>query len=109
MLTDLILCYCLLHSGHTAACGCIAFQPDGALALTGDALGIIQNWDLRSGQSVCPLQGHVKKITAAHFSPNSWQVATGSEENIVRIWDLRMKKTLYVLPAHSKLISDVRF
>jgi U4/U6 small nuclear ribonucleoprotein PRP4 len=54
--------------------------------------GVGRLWDIRTGKSILPLQGHAKAILCMDFSPNGYTLATGSEDNTVRVWDLRGKK-----------------
>ena len=87
---------------------------------TGDCGGIGRIWDMRSGQSVLVLQGHVKTVLSADFSPNGYHLATGGSDHTCRIWDLRrarmtlkhgdscQNQALYTIPAHSQLVSKVR-
>lgn len=100
----------VLHQeGHSKPVYDIAFQTDGALAVTGglDAYGRV--WDLRSGRCVMFLEGHLKSILCTDFSHDGFHVATGSEDNCVMIWDLRQRKRVYTIPAHTNLVSMVKF
>jgi U4/U6 small nuclear ribonucleoprotein PRP4 len=93
-LWDAVTCQeLLLQEGHSKEVYALAFQRDGALAVTGyviqaqgspvccrvivggghgysglDACGIL--WDLRSGRKAMALEGHVKSVLALDFSPN---------------------------------------
>ncbi|XP_046366916.1 U4/U6 small nuclear ribonucleoprotein Prp4-like [Haliotis rufescens] len=100
----------ILHQeGHSKPVYSIAFQNDGALAVTGglDAYGRV--WDLRTGRCVMFMEGHLKSILSVDFSPDGFHVATGSEDNTAKVWDLRQRKCNYTIPAHTNLISTVRF
>lgn len=100
----------ILHQeGHSKSVYDIAFQNDGALAVTGglDAFGRV--WDLRTGRCIMFLEGHLKSVFGVDFAPDGYHVATGSEDNTARIWDIRQRKCIYTIPAHTNLISKVRF
>jgi U4/U6 small nuclear ribonucleoprotein PRP4 len=113
----------LLQEGHSREVHTIAFQNDGALALTGfahlyniwyllnsglDCFGRV--WDLRTGRSIMLLQGHVQQVVGVDFSPCGYEVATASGDNTVRIHDIRqLKNSVYILPAHTNLVSEVKF
>ena len=71
-----------------------------------DAIGRV--WDLRSGNSIFLLRGHLRGITGADFSPNGYQVATCSDDDTFRIWDLRYQKC-EVQGAHTHLVSHIRY
>eukprot|EP00898_Chlorokybus_atmophyticus_P003963 jgi/Chlat1/4568/Chrsp29S00341 len=94
----------LWDEGSSRAVYSVAFQRDGALAVSCglDALGRV--WDLRTGRSIVLLQGHVKPVLAVDFSPNGYHVATGSEDHAVKIWDLRKRQCMYTIPAHAHLV-----
>lgn len=101
----------LLQDGHGREVTCLGFQRDGALSASGDSGGLALVWDLRSGQSICPLQqgGHVQKVVALHWSSDGYHVATCSVDNSVRVWDLRHRRCEAVLPAHVGAVTDVRY
>lgn len=84
-------------------------HPDGSLLFSGDTKGNGMLWDLRSGKSLLPVQGHTDKILASDFSSNGFVFATGGEDNYIRVWDIRKRGQIYCIPAHSKLISDLKF
>ena len=56
---------------------------------TGDLGGAGMVWDLRSGQGVLSIMGHVKQLICSSFSSNGYHLATGSDDNTIKIWDLR--------------------
>jgi len=62
-------------------------------------------WDIRSGKSVLPLDGHVGKIICSDFHKNGFYLASGGSDNILKFYDIRKKSVLKKLPAHNKLIS----
>lgn len=66
-----------VQDGHIKECSAISFHPDGSLVTTADYAGVVLVWDLRSGQQVQSLQGHVKKITSVCMSANGFQVVSG--------------------------------
>jgi U4/U6 small nuclear ribonucleoprotein PRP4 len=103
-------CELLCQEGHARAVYCIAFQRDGALALSGGLDGHGRVWDLRTGRSVLALSGHVKAVLAADWAPCGTRAATGAGDNAARVWDIRAAgRCLATLPAHAALLSAVRF
>eukprot|EP00884_Botryococcus_braunii_P020976 jgi/Botrbrau1/7562/Bobra.0159s0012.1 len=102
---------CWSRRGHSLPVYSVAFQCDGALAVSVglDAYGRV--WDLRTGRSIMTLEGHVKGILAADWSPNGHVIGTGSIDHSVRIWDIRGRRSpcLFTIPAHKSLVSQVRF
>ena len=70
--------------------------------------GITRVWDLRVGNAVVTLKGHVKMVLAVDFNSNGFHLATGSDDNSIRIWDLRKRATMYNIPAHSNCVSRLQ-
>ena len=99
----------LLQDGHNKGISAIAVHPDGSIVATGDVVGNILLWDVRSGQMIQLFQGHIKKISKLEFHPNGLELVSGCIDHMVRIWDLRKKKCTRCLPAHSNCISHVGY
>ena len=66
-------------------------------------------WDLRTGQCIMFLEGHLKGVIAADWSPDGYHVVTGSLDNSCKIWDLRKRNIEYTVPGHTNLVSNVVF
>ena len=86
-------------------------------------------WDLRTGQCIMFLEGHLKGITGTSWatshlftdslninnqlgvdwSPDGYHIVTSSQDNSVKIWDLRKRNIEYTIPAHTNLVSNVKF
>ncbi|XP_064616387.1 U4/U6 small nuclear ribonucleoprotein Prp4-like [Liolophura sinensis] len=100
----------ILHQeGHSKPVYDLAFQGDGALAVTGGLDAFSRVWDLRTGRCIMFLEGHLKSVLCVDVSPDGYHVATGSEDNTCKIWDLRQRKCSYTIPAHTNIISKVKF
>ena len=54
---------------------------------------MIRLWDVRSGQCVAILEGHMLHVWALAFSPDGHTLASGSRDQIVRLWDVRKRST----------------
>ena len=100
----------LLQDGHNKEVSALSWHPDGSLIATGDSVGNILLWAIRSGQMIHCFQGHIKKISTLDFHPsNGFELVSGSVDHMIRIWDLRTKKLGTCLPAHSNCISHVGY
>jgi U4/U6 small nuclear ribonucleoprotein PRP4 len=67
-------------------------------------------WDLRTGRSIAPLEGHTDSVLSVSWSPNGFVVATGGADNTIRIHDVRHLKTnLAKIPAHASNVSSIKF
>jgi U4/U6 small nuclear ribonucleoprotein PRP4 len=60
----------LVQDGHARPVYGLAVHPDGSLVATGDLSGNGRVWDLRSGQVIRDLVGHIKQILSIDFSSN---------------------------------------
>ena len=67
-----------------------AFHPDGQLAATGTADGVIRVWDLKQGKQSAVFRGHDGAVHTLDFSQNGYLLAAGSRGSAgVKVWDLR--------------------
>ena len=64
-------------------------SPDGKLAITGSGEGVIQIWDILTGDVVRTLKGHTDNVAGVAFSPDGAQIVSGSSDHTVRVWDAR--------------------
>lgn len=72
----------VLHQeGHSKEVHCVAFQPDGALCVSGGLDSFGRVWDLRTGQCIMFLEGHLKGVTGADWSPDGHRLVTASQDN----------------------------
>jgi U4/U6 small nuclear ribonucleoprotein PRP4 len=100
----------LLQEGHFSEVFGLAIHPDGSLVATGDRVGVVRIWDLRSGKSVLYFdRDHVDQVVTLDFSPNGYFLGSGSGDNTVRVFDLRKRQNTYILTSHTKLVSAVKF
>jgi U4/U6 small nuclear ribonucleoprotein PRP4 len=76
---------------------------------TTDFGGVIHNWDLRTGKSICHFTGHAKRVLCSEYAPNGFHLATAGDDGTIKIWDMRKRKQLASIPAHSNLLSQLRF
>src|SRR5262249_38622383 len=67
----------------------VAWSPDSRLLAGGNVSGMVQLWDVTSGQEVCRFTGHRGRVVALAFTRNGLRLASGSDDTTVLIWDLR--------------------
>jgi pre-mRNA-processing factor 19 len=67
-----------------------AFHPDGQLAATGTAEGVVRVWDILAVQKVSTFRGLAGAASALAFAENGYQLAVGGRASgSVQVWDLR--------------------
>ncbi|KAG8191908.1 hypothetical protein JTE90_019842 [Oedothorax gibbosus] len=72
------------HTGNVMAC---RFSHDGALLASAGGDRIIFLWNMKTGQAVKKLEGHLRYITCCAFSKEAL-MATGSNDKTVIVWSL---------------------
>ena len=69
--------------------GLMAFSSDSTTLLTAGSAGIVQMWDVATGQQIVdPITGVNAQIDTVAFSPDSKTLATGTADGTVDLWDL---------------------
>src|SRR5262249_45070544 len=77
----------LREAGQQCVENGLAISPDGRLLATGGGDGVIQLWDLATGQAMPKLTGHRSEITSLEFSRDGRVLASGSMDGGVKLWD----------------------
>lgn len=87
----------------------ISISPDEQFIATGDLLGVIRVWELKTGKETAVLTGHKNKIIAIRFSPDSKYLVSSAEDLTARYWDIQAATELETLTKHGLKITAVRF
>lgn len=86
---------------------CVAFSPNGKLALTAEG-GIIHVWDVMTGNELRNLQEKDTVISVA-FSGDSRHILAGYFSGTVRLWEIYSSKLLTTMRGHAEGVSGVAF
>jgi hypothetical protein len=78
---------------HTDEVFTAAFHPDGTRLATGGRDGAVWLWDLKRGEAVARLPGHLTYVWSLAFSPDGTTLVSGSGDSTVRLWDTAPLKT----------------
>src|SRR5262249_6071878 len=92
--------------------------PDGASLITGGHDGVIQIWDVATGQEQRKLEPPTRPtkrnedpegITALNISPDGKKVAVSNRSQKIYLWDLAAGKISKVIPVESVWLRDLKF
>ncbi len=67
----------------------LAFTPDGAILAVAMQNGVVQLWDVATGELLAAFDAHDDPVTAVRFDPRGALLATAGADGIVRVWGLR--------------------
>ncbi|HEY2148004.1 MAG TPA: hypothetical protein VGH32_08705, partial [Pirellulales bacterium] len=70
---------------------------------------VIHLLDLRTGEEVRTLKGHVGYVTSIAFSPDGGRALSASFDGTVRLWDVGAGQELCKLEGHASRITGVAF
>ncbi len=86
-----------------------AFDPSGErLAAVGNnGAGLVL--DVRTGQKLLELKGHVGTIFCAAFSPCGSRIATGGIDQTVKLWNARTGAEVHTLRGHTSAVRSLAF
>jgi WD40 repeat protein/serine/threonine protein kinase len=98
--------------GHQRDVRALAMSPDGRMLASGDKIGTIWLWDLRSGSAICELKGHALPISRLVFSGDgsllaSAADASGHAPTEVFVWEAATGRELARLEDLDSLIEAV--
>lgn len=94
-------------AAHTDRVTALAVSPDGRLAFTAGADGILALWRLADGETVWRLQERGGIETAAAFAPDGRRLVTGGLSHAVRVWDTGVGRSFAAWTGHSGEITQV--
>jgi WD40 repeat protein/tRNA A-37 threonylcarbamoyl transferase component Bud32 len=100
---------CIASLSHKFRVASVAFGPRGDVALTGDALGVLQLWKVPGGDAVGPPMVHRTSVEAAVFSPDGARVLTGTSGGTVHLWQVETGKPAFAPLPHGEWIKAVAF
>lgn len=87
----------------------VAFTPDGRQALSGGTGGIVQLWNVETGEEIRRLSGHTGTIYELAISPDGRRALTASRDKTARLWDLASGREIHVLKGHTNWVRSVAF
>jgi len=76
----------------------IDFSPDGVLLASGSNTGLVQIWNIRTGQRAQSLADHTDFVRVVRFSPDGQQLISGGRDEILRLWDVEQGSVVQHFP-----------
>ena len=65
----------------------LVFSPDGAILVNGLDRGVIQLWDVTTGDQIAALDGHTQKVETLKFSPDGKTLVSTAMDGTILLWD----------------------
>ena len=65
----------------------LVFSPDGAVLVNGLHMGVIQLWDVTTGDKIAALDGHTQSVATLTFSPDGETLLSTSMDGTILLWD----------------------
>lgn len=83
--THLVACRFAEPVSHPTS---LAVSPDGDLIAMGSEDGVVQMWQVSTGQPLLTIQAHTTYIFALTFSPDGQTLVSGSMDSGITFWDV---------------------
>ncbi|MFH0903280.1 MAG: protein kinase [Pseudomonadota bacterium] len=87
----------------------IAFNNDGTLLASGDAVGTLTVWQPRTLKPLRQLTREPTVIARARFSPDGRYLVASTRENRVRVWDVHDDFRPYFFEGHLNIATSFAF
>ena len=65
----------------------LVFSPDGTILINGLEPGVIQLWDVTTGDRIAVLDGHTQKVETLVFSPDGTTLVSTATDGTILLWD----------------------
>jgi COMPASS component SWD2 len=60
----------------------VSFTPDSNYIVSGSENGLVHIWDIKTGDEIIRLEGHIKAVRCVKFSPTHLLMASGCKNVI---------------------------
>ncbi len=93
--------------GHSEPIWTVACSSDGKLAASAGYEGVIQVWDLESGQSIHQLDRHGMPVGGLAFTPDNQLLLSSGNDHRLRLWDIQSGAERRVFEGHKSILYGV--
>ena len=87
----------------------VSFNLDGSRLASGRRDGLIQLWDVATGQLLQTFSGHIDAIYSVSFSPDGLSIASTGKDATVRLWDVATGQQKRLLAGYKRTVWHVKF
>ena len=87
----------------------VSFSSEGSRLASGRRDGLIQLWDVATGQLLQTFRGHVDAISSVSFSPDGLSIASTGKDATVRLWDVATGQQKRLLAGYKGTVWRVKF
>lgn len=87
----------------------LATTPEGKHIAVGYSDGLVNTFNLATGELIGTFQGHRSAITALTYDTHGHMLASGSKDTEAVIWDVIAEKGLHRLSGHKGVVTGVQF
>jgi WD40 repeat protein len=95
------------QKASVASITALEWNPDGTKFATGDDVGVVKIWNVRTIQMIFTLAGHTGGINALEWSPDGTRLASASYDRTIRIWNAISGQNLLVLQGHTSGVVSI--
>jgi len=85
----------------------IGLAADGRLCATAHEDSIIRIWDLKTGQQLRSLKGHVRSVHCLRLYSDATNLVSGGADSTVRVWRLSTGQCVRTLEGHHGAVRSV--
>jgi len=93
--------------GHSEPIWTVACSSDGRLAASAGYEGVVQVWDLETGQSIHRLEGHDHPVGGLAFTPDNQQLFSSGNDHRLRLWDVQSGDEQRVFEGHKSILYGI--
>ena len=82
-------------------------EPNGKIAVVGQDNGVVDCWNLETGECLATLKGHSELVNTIQITPNGQFAVSGSWDKTVKVWDLKSRTCVGTLEGHQDRVFSV--